>query len=229
MPWIALLLVSFLYTIFLTLCVVQIRWNYFIKAYNKGYKKGQIALTFDDGPNSETAMILDILKEENVPAAFFCIGKNVIANPLLILRMHDEGHIIGNHSQYHTHSFDWMSANRMLAEIEECNDSVQQVTGFRPNLFRPPYGVTNPNLARAVRRSGMKTIGWSLRSYDTVIRQPEKLKARILGKLKDGDIILLHDSVPATREILTDLIHEARKKGFTFVRIDQLLDVSAYA
>ena len=221
---------SISYFVFLYFAVTQIQWNYYISSINKGNSSGKyIALTFDDGPNTETDAILDILKLENVQAAFFCIGKHIESEPKKVLRMHKEGHVIGNHSYYHTHSFDWMSSNNMLTEIEQCNSSIQRVTGLKPLLFRPPYGITNPNLDRAVRRSGMSSIGWSLRSFDTMAKEPEQLKNKILNKLTGGDVLLLHDSMPITREILTDLIHEARKKGFIFVRIDKLLHVQAYA
>lgn len=218
-----------LYFGFLYFAVTQIQWNYYIKSHNKGVHDKYIALTFDDGPNQETAAILDILQREKVRATFFCIGKHVEANQLLAHRMHDEGHVLGNHSYYHTHSFDWMSSKKMLAEIEECNNIIRQITGRSSLLIRPPYGITNPNLSRAVKHSGMTSIGWSLRSFDTMSKNKEELKNRIINKLKGGDIVLLHDSMPITREILTDLIHEARQKGFTFVRVDKLLDVKAYA
>lgn len=225
--WLPVLCLAYLIVLYFG--VTQIQWNFYIKSYNKGFSDKQIALTFDDGPNRETDAILDILKNEGVLAVFFCIGKNVDANQLLAQRMHDEGHVLGNHSYYHTHSFDWMSSRKMLAEIEQCNSIIRQVTGKSPNLFRPPYGITNPNLMRAVKRSGMVSIGWSLRSFDTMAKDGEQLKNRIINKLNGGDIVLLHDSMPITREILTDLIRQARKKGFTFVRVDQLLDIKAYA
>jgi len=218
-----------LYVTLLYFGVTQIQWNFYISSYNKGNNKHFIALTFDDGPNTETSAILDVLRQEQVKAAFFCIGKHIEQDQALVLRMYDEGHVVGNHSYYHSSGFDWMSSKRMLAEIEKCNSLIRKITGRQPHMFRPPYGITNPNLSRAVKRSGMASIGWSLRSFDTVARDGEQLKNRIINKLSGGDIILLHDSVPLTREILTDLIRQARKKGFTFVRIDQLLDVPAYA
>ncbi len=227
LSWIVALCI--IYLVFLYFAVTQIQWNYYVKSYNKGPDDKYIAITFDDGPNKETAAILDILKEERVPATFFCIGMHVEANQMLVHRMYDEGHLIGNHSYYHTHSFDWMRSKNMLAEIQQCNNMVRQVVGKSPNLIRPPYGITNPNLARAIKRSGMHSIGWSLRSFDTMAKDKKQLKHKIINKLKGGDIVLLHDSMSITREILTDLIHEAREKGFTFVRVDQLLDIKAYA
>ena len=218
-----------LYTIPLVLGAIYIRWNFYFKSFDKGTNKEWITLTFDDGPASQTAAILDILKVQGVPAAFFSIGRNAAANPDLVRRWATEGHIIGNHSYHHGFNFDWKSAKAMAAEIEETNQTINSITGLTPKLFRPPYGVTNPNLGKAIRKTGMHSIGWNIRSFDTTAKEPAQLLARILDQLTGGDIILLHDSMPLTREILTELIVRARQKGFTFVALDKMLDLNAYA
>lgn len=187
-----------------------------------------VALTFDDGPSIETSRILDILKREKVEAAFFCIGKNVQSQPELIKRWEEENHLIGNHSYNHGFHFDWKSAVAMREEIEKTNKTIENITGKKPRLFRPPYGVTNPNLAKAIKSSQMHSIGWSVRSYDTTARDPEKLLARILKQTNSGDVILLHDSMKITADILTDLIAAIRSKGFSFARVDKLFDLQPY-
>ncbi|XZF15347.1 polysaccharide deacetylase family protein [Chitinophagaceae bacterium MMS25-I14] len=224
--WIVALLVAYVHL--LVLGAIYIRWNFYLKSYNSGADKRYVALTFDDGPAPQTAAILDVLKKENVPAAFFTIGKNAAANPGLVRRWHEEGHVVGNHSYNHGFNFDWQSARAMQAEIEKTNETVSQIAGVRPKLFRPPYGVTNPNLAKAVQRSGMYSIGWNLRSFDTTAKDPEQLLQKILRSLKGGDIILLHDSMAITKEILTSLITETRKKGYIFIRVDKMLDIKDY-
>lgn len=224
--WIVVLLVVYVH--FLVFGSIYIRWNFYFKSYHQGKDPKQIALTFDDGPAANTAAILDILKAQNVPAAFFSIGKNAVSNPELVKRWKDEGHVIGNHSYNHGFNFDWQSAKTMQAEIEQTNEAIAGLTGQKPKLFRPPYGVTNPNLAKAVHRSKMHSIGWSLRSFDTKAKDADQLLHRILSQLKGGDIILLHDSMDVTRQILTPLITEARKKGFIFTRVDKMLDLEAY-
>ena len=225
-----LLILAIIYVHLLVFGAIKISWNFFIKSHHANPSAGQqIALTFDDGPAQMTHEILDVLKKENVQAGFFTIGKNAAANPETVKRWDAEGHLIGNHSYNHGFNFDWQSAKTMAAELEQTNDIVHQLTGRKPKLFRPPYGVTNPNLAKAVKITGMKSIGWSIRSFDTTARNPQELLNRILGQLKGGDVILLHDSMPITHEILTTLIQTARQKGFTFVRPDILLGVTAYA
>jgi peptidoglycan/xylan/chitin deacetylase (PgdA/CDA1 family) len=176
-----------------------------------------------------TSVILDVLKKEGVQAAFFSVGKNAVANPEMVKRWHADGHLIGNHSYDHGFNFDWKTSKAMQEEINKTNNAIMQIAGVTPKLFRPPYGVTNPNLAKAITRSGMYSIGWNVRSFDTTAKNMADLESRILNRLKGGDIVLLHDSQQITAEILTDLIRKAREKGFTFVRVDKLLDLKPYA
>lgn len=225
--WLAILLVLYIHT--LVLGAIYIQWNFFIRSCNRGENERFIAITFDDGPAEQTSRILDILKQANVEAAFFPIGKNAVQNPDVVRRWHSEGHLIGNHSYYHGFNFDWQSSNKMAAEIEQTNHAIMEIAGVTPKLFRPPYGVTNPNLARAVERTGMYSIGWNVRSFDTKTKDPKKLLSRMLDKLQGGDIVLLHDSMAITAEILTEFIVQARQKGYTFVRVDKLLGIEAYA
>jgi peptidoglycan/xylan/chitin deacetylase (PgdA/CDA1 family) len=117
----------------------------------------------------------------------------------------------------------------MREEIESTNTAIETITKRKPRLFRPPYGVTNPNLGRAVKQTNMHSIGWNVRSFDTSAKDQDQLLARILDRLHGGDIILMHDSMPITKEILTELIIRARQNGFTFVPLDKMLDIDAYA
>jgi len=227
--WWWLLLPAALYLLVLVLGAIFIRWNFYLYAHHRGHAARAVALTFDDGPAQETAAILDILREQQVPAAFFAIGSRAAARPELVRRWQEEGHLAGNHSYYHKWDFDLQRTAAMEEELRRTNEVLAAITGRQPLYFRPPYGVTNPRLAAAVRHARMHAIGWSVRSFDTTAKDPEALLRRILGRLKGGDIILLHDSMPITREILTPLILRAREKGFTFVRVDQLLDLPAYA
>jgi peptidoglycan/xylan/chitin deacetylase (PgdA/CDA1 family) len=228
--WWWLVVLALVYVHLLVLGAVKIRWNFFLNSlHHYPAKHLEIALTFDDGPAAMTPEILDILKAHQVPAAFFSIGKNAAAHPEIVKRWDEEGHLIGNHSYQHGFNFDWKSARAMTEELEQTNAIIKDITGKTPQLFRPPYGVTNPNVAGAVRRTGMKSIGWNVRSFDTTAKDPKQLLNLILGKLQGGDIILLHDSMAITCEILTPLIGAARQKGFTFVRVDQLLEIEPYA
>jgi peptidoglycan/xylan/chitin deacetylase (PgdA/CDA1 family) len=207
-----------------------IQANYFIDLLHHGNRQQKkIALTFDDGPQPGfTAQVLDILKEKQVPALFFLIGQNVKGNEGDLQRMDAEGHIVGNHSYSHNYWFSLKQTNNMLADIKLCDEEVMRVMRKQPKLFRPPYGVTNPMVANAIRQGNYTGMGWSLRSYDTSAKDPDRLLNKILAKLKNGDVILLHEWGKYTIAILPDLIDKSRKLGFEFVRADELLGVEAY-
>lgn len=192
--------------------------------------KKQIAISFDDGPVLQyTPELLRLLKDKSVPAAFFCIGSRVEARPDLLRQVHEAGHLIGNHSYSHAPLFDLYGAGRMEKEMHATNELVYGIIGQRPRLFRPPYGVTNPNLASAVRRSGMKAIGWNIRSLDTVAKDEGRLFKKLLRSLQPGAILLFHDTAKVTLDILPAFIDEARKRGYDFVRLDELINENPYA
>jgi len=189
-----------------------------------------VALTFDDGPlPAFTPQLLDILQERRAPAAFFCIGRNVEQQEALLQRVHAEGHLVGNHSYSHHFWFDLFGAGRMLEELRRTDACIEKVTGCRPHFFRPPYGVTNPNLRRAVMRGGYFPLGWSIRSLDTVAAEEQQLLHRITTHLHPGAIILLHDSREITVKILPALIDHIRSSGYRIERIDKMLNIPAYA
>ncbi len=229
-PWWWLLVGVLAYLSILAVGAIFIRLNFFLDAHHHGSRQGrEIALSFDDGPGSHTAAILDILKAEAVPAAFFSIGKHAVQSPEVLKRWKEEGHLIGNHSYAHGFHFDWQGRHAMLAEIQKTNEAIHDAVGLRPRLFRPPYGVTNPELSHALHLAKMEAIGWSLRSFDTSAKDADALLQKLLQKVRGGDIILLHDEAPHTHSILTALIRGCREKGYTFVRLDQLLGVEPYA
>ena len=210
---------------------MDVRANFYMPVTCKVHTTDKVvALTFDDGPlPSYTPQVLDILQEHKVPAAFFCIGKNIEGQEKLLQRIDGEGHLIGNHSYSHHFWFDLFGAGRMLEELKATDAAVEKVTGKRPLFFRPPYGVTNPNLRNAVRRGAYFALGWNIRSLDTVAKEAEPLLRRITERLEPGSIILLHDSPAITVEILPALIANIHQQGYTIKRIDELLNVPAYA
>ncbi len=209
----------------------NMRANFYFKTVSfANTSKKQIAISFDDGPVPQyTPDILKVLKEQNVPAAFFCIGKRVVENELLLKQVYDEGHLIGNHSYSHDMWFDLFSAQKMYTDLRMMNNAVQKIIGVQPSLFRPPYGVTNPNLKKAVKGNHFVAIGWSIRSLDTVIKDERKLLAKVTGSLKPGAVILFHDTSKAMLGILPAFIQEAKQKGYEIVRLDKLLNLKPYA
>jgi len=167
--------------------------------------KSKIQLTFDDGPHPEiTPEILKILKKYNQKAIFFCIGKNIEKYPEIAKQIIAEGHLIGNHSFSHSYFFDFFGTKKVVEELEKTNRLIKNISGKDCQIFRPPYGVTNPNIAKAVKILNLRIIGWSIRSMDTVKNKKQVLKR--LKKAKPGDIVLFHDTKKDTPEILNDFL-----------------------
>ena len=139
----------------------------------------EIAISFDDGPASNyTPEILQLLKQDNVKAAFFCIGNRIAGNESIIAKIKEEGHIIGNHSYSHHFWFDLFSSKKMLDDLKKMDQEIERVIGLQPKLFRPPYGVTNPNLKKAIIKGDYTPVGWSVRSMDTVIKNEKNCSTR---------------------------------------------------
>ncbi len=192
-------------------------------------KNKSIAISFDDGPAEKyTPIILDILKRNQVPAAFFCIGKKVEANSDLVSRIDREGHLLGNHSYSHHFFFDFFSRTRISKELHQTNSLIKKITNKESRLFRPPYGVTTPNIAEAVRRGKFLAIGWSRRSMDTLVHDSGKLLQNSTKELKAGDVVLFHDTMELTAQVLQEFLDKVRQDGFRIVRLDQLLNIRPY-
>lgn len=208
-----------------------IRLGFFFKSVcSAGNQVKEIALSFDDGPAASfTPDILDLLKEKKIKTAFFCIGKKIPGNENILRRIVEEGHIIGNHSYSHHPLFDLFGSEKMVVELQKMNETVRAITGLTPKFFRPPYGVTNPNLKKAIERGGFISIGWNVRSLDTVIRDETRLTQKVLRSVNPGSIILFHDTSPATVKILGDLIDQVRQKGYRIERLDKMLKLKPYA
>jgi peptidoglycan/xylan/chitin deacetylase (PgdA/CDA1 family) len=207
----------------------NISMNYYLKSFCSAKTDDKIiSLTFDDGPDEKfTPVILDCLAKNNIKATFFVIGSRVSAFPQLVKRMDNEGHIIGNHSYNHTDFFDFLPPAKMRAEITDTENIIFSTINKRPKLFRPPFGVTNPLVRWAIRKTNQFSVGWSLRSYDTKILEKDTILLRV-EKVKPGDIMLFHDNKKITSEILQDIIDLCLSKGYKFVNLDELIKRKAY-
>ena len=188
-----------------------------------------IALTFDDGPVPATPVLLAILQRHEARATFFCIGQRARQQPEVLRQLDAAGHLLGNHTFTHSYFIDLFSTRRLRAELRDTDAAIAAATGRRPRLFRPPYGVTTPNLARAIRREGHQCIGWSVRSLDTVVQDPAQLLSNMVRALAPGAVFLFHDTSATTAVMLDEFLQQARARGFRVVPLDELLDVAAYA
>lgn len=181
-----------------------------------------IALTFDDGPTGlRTPELLDILKESNVQATFFVVGKQAERHPDLLQRAVAEGHIIANHTYSHPLLFCFLTPWRLRREIEDGQEAIEKVCGQRPRYFRSPVGLRHPFLDLYLKRAELEYISWTVRSFDTLLRQPDTLLKRIFRQVAPGDIVLLHDNAAASAmlSVLPRLIQELKARGFKFVPV----------
>ena len=160
---------------------------------------------------------------------FFALETGLQENESLFRQVHEAGHIIGNHSYSHHMWFDLFSANKMYDDLQMMDAAMQKVIGMKPKLFRPPYGVTNPNLRKAVMKGNYIPVGWNVRSLDTVITDEQKLLKKVTKALKPGAVVLFHDTGKAIPAVLPAFITMAREKGYEIVRLDKLLNLEPYA
>lgn len=194
-----------------------IQFNFHLTSINSlATTEKKVLLTFDDGPhNPNTTKVLAVLKKYDVKAFFFIIGKNIEGNETILKQIVDEGHQVGNHSYTHAFWFDVWSTKKVTADIAACQQLINAYQAS-PQLFRPPYGVTNPNIAKAVKTLNLQSVGWNIRSYDTSKKDIEKITQRILAQLKPGAIILLHDRLEYMPQLLEKLIPAIKEKGYAF-------------
>lgn len=204
--------------------------NYHIKAYcsNPLETEKKIALTFDDGPHEMTLSVLELLEKYNAKATFFCIGKNIEEHPEILKKVVEEGHTIGNHSYSHAEFFDFYRKNKVIAEIEKTDALIETILGKKTTLFRPPYGVTNPSIRRALEVTKHKTIGWNIRSLDGVAKNEQFVFNRIIKRIAPGGIVLLHDTSIQTVHVLEQLLPFLQNNNYTVVPLEELLNIKAY-
>jgi peptidoglycan-N-acetylglucosamine deacetylase len=214
---------------------ISVYFSFFIRSgfYCKAYcivrtEEKKIALTFDDGPDPVmTPLILDILKGR-AKASFFVTGRKLEGNEEIIRRMDKEGHIVGNHSWSHSNWFDFYSADKIISELQETDRKIGSVIGKKPLFFRPPYGVVNPLVKKALDRMPYHVIGFSNRAWDTSAGNEQKIFERLTKKLNPGDIVLLHDTVKSTVNVLPRFLDHLEKYGYKIVSLDELLDIKSY-
>jgi len=230
-PFYVYLILAGVYSLLLFYGCYYVGSNFFIRIIcsAKTHKK-VVALSFDDGPVAgNTLQILQTLKENNAEAAFFCIGSRIAGNEAIFRQIHNEGHLIGNHTFSHHFWFDMFSSKTMAADIRMMDKAMDSVISKTPKLFRPPYGVTNPNLKKAIVQGNYIPVGWSMRSMDTVIKDEKKLLNKVINKIKPGAVFLFHDTSNTTVAILPAIIKHIRANGYEIVRLDKMLNLQAYA
>jgi peptidoglycan/xylan/chitin deacetylase (PgdA/CDA1 family) len=188
-----------------------------------------IALTFDDGPTESTPALLELLATHGARATFFQCGSNVRRLPAIARAVHDAGHEIGNHTDTHpklhlrTHAF-------IYGEMLKAQESIQQICGVRPKLFRAPYGVRWFGLRSAQQRLGLLGVMWSVIALDW--KWPADLvAARLSDATRNGAIMCLHDGrqtaidpdISSTLDALRRTLPIWSQQGFKFETVSQII------
>lgn len=209
-------------------CVIQKYNGYYIdKKLNDTSEIKRIYLTFDAGyENGNVEKILDILKEKDVPAAFFILNHIVKKNTDLVLRMTNEGHTVCNHTQKHK-NLSTSSRDEIINDITGLELLYEKQTGMKMSkYFRFPEGKYSESALAVINDLGYKTIFWSFAYADWDDKnQPdtEKAKAKILENTHNGEVILLHPTSSTNAAILSELIDEWRAMGYSFGTMDELV------
>ena len=182
--------------------------------------KKYVALTFDDGPSIYTKEIIDTLKKHEVNATFFILGNKVKPYQELLNQSLNNGNILGNHSYNHK----WLiklNEDELNNQIIKTNEEIKLYTGFTPTLLRPTYGSVN----NKVKHLNMDIVLWTVDTMDWKYRNVSTIVSRATKKLKDGDIILMHDIYKTSALAVDKIITEIKKQGFELVTIPELKEI----
>ena len=185
-----------------------------------------IALTFDDGPwPTTTRQILDILKENNIKATFFWVGRYLQTSPELGKQVAAAGHAIGNHTW--NHQYIKYNEDGAAREIDRTSSLIEELTGVRTSMFRPPGGILNNGLAAYAQKKNYAVVMWSADSLDW-LAATQSLMDNVMRQANSGGIVLMHDgggNRSRTVQALPDIIARLRKEGYIFVTVPELLQM----
>lgn len=191
-----------------------------------------VALTFDDGPSKiYTPQVLDILKENNIHATFFLIGKNAEKYPEIVKRIVSEGHTIGNHTYTHPTIMPLISNQQLIQEIKKTEDVIYNNTGVKTVLFRPPHGWHTPWMINECEKLGYDVVNWTVDPKDWRHPSSNVIVKKVIHKSGNGAIVLLHDGLELkddpgqenTLKALSQIIEYYRSRNYSFLTIDQIV------
>ncbi len=184
----------------------------------------QIALTFDDGPGPFTGQVLDVLARYGVVATFFCIGLHAHADPRMVQRIVDEGHLVANHTWSHPYLPD-LTRHELADQLEQTSAAIARVTGAPPALFRPPYGGRSPEVMEGLAESGMVTALWDVDALDWAMPGQATIERTVIEQAGPGSVVLMHDGGAdrsQTVAALPRIIERFGSDDYSFVSVDRL-------
>ena len=189
------------------------------KAYAESNQK-KIALTFDDGPHPYyTEQLLKGLREREVKVTFFITGQNVEKYPEIVKEMYGDGHLIGNHTYYHT-QLTSRNAEDFKKELIMTNEAIKSVTGEETIFVRPPYGSWNKKFEEELN---MFPVLWTVDPLDWCSDDVSCIVRSVTTKVEENDIVLMHDQYKTTVTAALKIVDELKAQGYEFVTVDELL------
>lgn len=190
----------------------------FVNYKKRNDSKKMVALTFDDGPNYNTNKVIDTLNKYGVKATFFVLGTKIKGNEYILKKMSDSGMEIGNHTFNHLLLTKYKE-EKIKEEIDSTSNLIFETVGKRPRLLRPSYGAFNKRVKDA---SNSPIIIWDIDTLDWKRHNSKKIASRVLNRVHDGDIVLMHDIYSATANALDIIIPELLERGFDIVTVPEL-------
>ena len=183
--------------------------------------KKLVALTFDDGPSpATTPRLLDILKDQQVPATFFELGSLVKRNAWITRRALKEGHEIASHTMWHQ-NLARLSLSAARADVAEANAAFIEAIGYVPELVRPPYGSLNNETWQSF--GGATMVSWSVDTLDWKYRNTDSILTNLVNQISDGGIVLMHDIHATSVDAVPAVITKLREMGYEFVTVSELI------
>ncbi len=180
----------------------------------------KVALTFDDGPHPYyTEQLLDGLKERGVHVTFFVTGEHAELHPDIIERMHEEGHLIGNHTYSHI-QLTKSNREKFKEELVQTSKVIQEITGDEVIYVRPPYGTWDKKFEEELN---MIPVLWTVDTLDWCSKSASGIVNKIISKVDDNDIILMHDYYDTSVTAALQAIDRLLEEGYEFVTVDEIL------
>ena len=182
-----------------------------------------VAITFDDGPHAvNTGRLLEILALREIPATFFLVGERLAGNEDLVREMAAQGHQIGVHTWDHIMLDETVEAQEFVRQMTQSRAALEEILGEGEYWLRPPYGIMTPQLQRL--EEGPLII-WSVDPEDWKDRDTERIVQYVLDRVRDGDIILMHDMFDASVEAAAEICDALSERGYCFVTVEQLMEL----
>lgn len=183
-------------------------------------EKKKVALTFDDGPHPQyTLEMLAALKEKNVKATFFLLGEEVEKYPEIVKQIHQEGHVIGNHSYKHE-QLSKLTLEQACEQVDRTNRLIYDITGVYPSYLRPPFGDWHEKLDC---EANMVEVLWDVDTLDWSSQNHAQIVQKVLKNIQENDIILMHDGYETSVSAAKEIIDTLKNQGYEFVTVDEIL------